>query len=116
MDRRGYPEDRGPHPAAPLAPPPPPAPARVEKKPEIKNIDDILKPPGRMSRPERVRFASSAFKFGKNIVLVCDVRRLQGACILTDCRHNERPSRKWKKPRCKTHTSECYVCFCSHML
>lgn len=32
---------------------PPPAP-RVEKKPESKNVDDILKPPGRDSRPERV--------------------------------------------------------------
>ncbi|XP_041832240.1 YLP motif-containing protein 1 isoform X2 [Melanotaenia boesemani] len=52
MDRRGFPEDRGPPAAAPL-PPPPPAP-RVEKKPEIKNIDDILKPPGRLSRPERI--------------------------------------------------------------
>ncbi|XP_021174544.2 YLP motif-containing protein 1 isoform X2 [Fundulus heteroclitus] len=52
MERRGYPEDRGPHPAAPLPPPPPPP--RVEKKPEIKNIDDILKAPGRLSRPERI--------------------------------------------------------------
>ncbi|XP_037541770.1 YLP motif-containing protein 1 isoform X2 [Nematolebias whitei] len=48
-DRRGYPEDRGPQSAAP-----PPAPAKTEKKPEIKNIDDILKPPGRVSRPERI--------------------------------------------------------------
>ncbi|XP_037837481.1 YLP motif-containing protein 1 isoform X2 [Kryptolebias marmoratus] len=53
MDRRGFPEDRGPHSAAPLAPPLP-APTRIEKKPEIKNIDDILKPPGRVSRPERI--------------------------------------------------------------
>ncbi|XP_072217953.1 uncharacterized protein ylpm1 isoform X2 [Leuresthes tenuis] len=53
MDRRGYPDDRGPPTAAPLPPPPPPPP-RAEKKPEIKNIDDILKPPGRLSRPERI--------------------------------------------------------------
>uniref|UniRef100_A0A8C6KFD6 YLP motif-containing protein 1 n=1 Tax=Nothobranchius furzeri TaxID=105023 RepID=A0A8C6KFD6_NOTFU len=53
VERRGYPEERGSHIAAPLAPPPPP-PARVEKKPEIKNIEDILKPPGRSSRPERI--------------------------------------------------------------
>ncbi|XP_054616961.1 YLP motif-containing protein 1 isoform X2 [Dunckerocampus dactyliophorus] len=52
FDRRSYPEDRGP-PAAPLAPPPQPPP-QVEKKPEIKNVDDILKPPGRQSRPERI--------------------------------------------------------------
>lgn len=49
MERRAYPEDRGPPAAASLPPPP-----RVEKKPEIKNIDDILKPPGRLSRPDRV--------------------------------------------------------------
>uniref|UniRef100_A0A087XPL8 YLP motif-containing protein 1 n=1 Tax=Poecilia formosa TaxID=48698 RepID=A0A087XPL8_POEFO len=54
LERRGYPEDRGPHPAAPLPPPPTPPPPRVEKKPEIKNIDDILKAPGRLSRPERI--------------------------------------------------------------
>ncbi|KAM7395449.1 hypothetical protein PAMA_006957 [Pampus argenteus] len=53
MDRRSYPEDRGP-PAAPPLPPPPQPPPRVEKKPEIKNIDDILKPPGRLTRPERI--------------------------------------------------------------
>ncbi|XP_061785293.1 uncharacterized protein ylpm1 [Nerophis lumbriciformis] len=52
FDRRGYPEDRGP-PTAPLAPPPQPPP-QVEKKPEIKNVDDILKQPGRKSRPERI--------------------------------------------------------------
>nr|XP_057912158.1 YLP motif-containing protein 1 isoform X3 [Doryrhamphus excisus] len=52
VDRRSYPEDRGP-PAAPLPPPPQPPP-QVEKKPEIKNVDDILKPPGRLSRPERI--------------------------------------------------------------
>ncbi|XP_068610149.1 YLP motif-containing protein 1-like [Brachionichthys hirsutus] len=53
LDRRSHPEDRGP-PNAPLLPPPPQPPPRVEKKPEIKNIDDILKPPGRLSRPERI--------------------------------------------------------------
>ncbi|XP_041660360.1 YLP motif-containing protein 1 isoform X3 [Cheilinus undulatus] len=52
-DRRSYPEERVP-PAAPPLPPPPQPPPRVEKKPEIKNIDDILKPPGRSSRPERI--------------------------------------------------------------
>ncbi|XP_068580735.1 YLP motif-containing protein 1 isoform X2 [Cebidichthys violaceus] len=52
-ERRSYPEDRGP-PAAPPLPPPPQPPPRVERKPEIKNIDDILKPPGRSSRPERI--------------------------------------------------------------
>uniref|UniRef100_A0A671V5H6 YLP motif-containing protein 1 n=1 Tax=Sparus aurata TaxID=8175 RepID=A0A671V5H6_SPAAU len=52
-DRRSYPEDRGP-PSAPPLPPPPQPPPRVEKKPEIKNIDDLLKPPGRSSRPERI--------------------------------------------------------------
>lgn len=44
-DRRSYPDE----------PPPPPVPQRVEKKPETKNVDDILKPPGRLNRPERVR-------------------------------------------------------------
>ncbi|XP_044026105.1 YLP motif-containing protein 1 isoform X3 [Siniperca chuatsi] len=53
VDRRSYPEDRGP-PTVPPLPPPPQPPARVERKPEIKNIDDILKPPGRLSRPERI--------------------------------------------------------------
>uniref|UniRef100_A0A3Q3Q402 YLP motif-containing protein 1 n=1 Tax=Monopterus albus TaxID=43700 RepID=A0A3Q3Q402_MONAL len=52
-NRRSYPEDRGP-PTAPPLPPPPQPPPRVEKKPEIKNIDDILKSPGRLSRPERI--------------------------------------------------------------
>lgn len=52
-ERRSYPEDRGPSTAPPLPPPPQPPP-RVERKPEIKNIDDILKPPGRTSRPERI--------------------------------------------------------------
>ncbi|XP_036405410.1 YLP motif-containing protein 1 isoform X2 [Megalops cyprinoides] len=52
-DRRPFPEERLPVPAPPK-PPPPPAPPRVEKKPETKNVDDILKPPGRESRPERI--------------------------------------------------------------
>lgn len=38
---------------------PPPAP-RVERKPESKNVDDILKPPGRDSRPERVSIYSES--------------------------------------------------------
>lgn len=62
MDRRTYPEDRGPPPAAALPPPPqppPPAPP-VEKKPEVKNVDDILKLPGRLSRPERVQSVCDA--------------------------------------------------------
>lgn len=54
LERRGFPEDRGPHPAAPVLPTPTPPPPRVEKKPEIKNVDDILKAPGRLSRPERI--------------------------------------------------------------
>ncbi|TKS76410.1 YLP motif-containing protein 1 [Collichthys lucidus] len=53
VERRSYPDDRGP-PTAPPLPPPPQPPPRVERKPEIKNIDDILKPPGRLSRPERI--------------------------------------------------------------
>ncbi|KAM4633124.1 uncharacterized protein ylpm1 isoform 2-T2 [Polymixia lowei] len=53
MDRRSYPEERGSGPASSLPPAPPPPP-RVEKKPEIKNVDDLLKAPGRLSRPERV--------------------------------------------------------------
>ncbi|XP_053736773.1 YLP motif-containing protein 1 isoform X1 [Synchiropus splendidus] len=48
VDRRNYPDERGP----PVAVPQPPV--RVEKKPEIKNVDDILKVPGRNSRPERI--------------------------------------------------------------
>lgn len=52
-ERRTYPEDRMPLPAPSLGHQPPPAP-RVEKKPESKNVDDILKPPGRESRPERI--------------------------------------------------------------
>ncbi|KAG9283176.1 YLP motif-containing protein 1 isoform X1 [Astyanax mexicanus] len=51
-DRRSYPDERPP-PAAPL-PAPPPVPQRVEKKPETKNVEDILKPPGRSNRPDRV--------------------------------------------------------------
>ncbi|XP_065820104.1 YLP motif-containing protein 1 isoform X3 [Labrus bergylta] len=53
VDRRTYPEERVPS-AASALPPPPQPPPRVEKKPEIKNIDDLLKPPGRSSRPERI--------------------------------------------------------------
>ncbi|XP_028997598.1 YLP motif-containing protein 1 isoform X2 [Betta splendens] len=53
FDKRSYPEDRGP-PPVPNLPPPPQPPQRVEKKPEMKNIDDILKPPGRLTRPERI--------------------------------------------------------------
>lgn len=60
MERRSYPDDRGP-PTAPPLPPPPQPPPRVEKKPEIKNIDDILKPPGRLTRPERVLFIAALF-------------------------------------------------------
>nr|XP_007985475.1 YLP motif-containing protein 1 isoform X3 [Chlorocebus sabaeus] len=52
-ERRTYPEERMPLPAPSLSHQPPPAP-RVEKKPESKNVDDILKPPGRESRPERI--------------------------------------------------------------
>ncbi|MBN3294838.1 YLPM1 protein, partial [Amia calva] len=52
-DRRNYPEERLPVPAQPL-PPHPPAQPRVEKKPDTKNVDDILKAPGRESRPERI--------------------------------------------------------------
>ncbi|KAI4904090.1 hypothetical protein NFI96_017555 [Prochilodus magdalenae] len=51
-DRRSYPDERPP-PSASLPPPPPPAP-RVEKKPETKNVEDILKPPGRATRPDRI--------------------------------------------------------------
>ncbi|KAL8168528.1 UNVERIFIED_CONTAM: hypothetical protein K2H54_000533, partial [Gekko kuhli] len=52
-DRRNYPEERMSIPAPSIPRQPPPAP-RVEKKPESKNVDDILKPPGRESRPERI--------------------------------------------------------------
>ncbi|XP_075188429.1 YLP motif-containing protein 1 [Anomaloglossus baeobatrachus] len=43
--RRPYPEDR------PVLPPPVPPP---EKKPETKNVDDLLKKPGRQNRPDRI--------------------------------------------------------------
>ncbi|XP_078262995.1 uncharacterized protein ylpm1 [Rhinoraja longicauda] len=49
-ERRGYSDERIPA-AAPHPPHPPP---RVEKKPESKNVDDILKMPGRQSRPDRI--------------------------------------------------------------
>ncbi|XP_075388100.1 YLP motif-containing protein 1 isoform X1 [Tenrec ecaudatus] len=52
-ERRTYPEERMPLSTPALSHQPPPAP-RVEKKPESKNVDDILKPPGRESRPERI--------------------------------------------------------------
>uniref|UniRef100_A0A8C4XEA4 YLP motif-containing protein 1 n=1 Tax=Erpetoichthys calabaricus TaxID=27687 RepID=A0A8C4XEA4_ERPCA len=52
-EKRVYPEERPPVPVPPVPHPPPPQP-RVEKKPEMKNVDDILKPPGRESRPERI--------------------------------------------------------------
>uniref|UniRef100_A0A8C5T7Z3 YLP motif-containing protein 1 n=1 Tax=Malurus cyaneus samueli TaxID=2593467 RepID=A0A8C5T7Z3_9PASS len=52
-DRRNYPEERIPISAPSMPRQPPPTP-RVERKPESKNVDDILKPPGRESRPERI--------------------------------------------------------------
>uniref|UniRef100_A0A2D4Q4V6 YLP motif-containing protein 1 n=3 Tax=Micrurus TaxID=8634 RepID=A0A2D4Q4V6_MICSU len=52
-DRRNYGEDRIPISAPTIPRQPPPAP-RVERKPESKNVDDILKQPGRESRPERI--------------------------------------------------------------
>lgn len=45
-DRRSYPDE---------PPPPPSVPQRAEKKPETKNVDDLLKPPGRVNRPDRVK-------------------------------------------------------------
>ncbi|KAM4663509.1 YLP motif-containing protein 1 [Discoglossus pictus] len=46
-ERRGYPEDKQSiHPPMPVP--------RPEKKPEIRNVDDLLKKPGRESRPERI--------------------------------------------------------------
>ncbi|XP_066463773.1 YLP motif-containing protein 1 isoform X2 [Eleutherodactylus coqui] len=45
--RRTYPEER------PVIPPPAPAPP-PEKKPETKNVDDLLKKPGRDTRPDRI--------------------------------------------------------------
>uniref|UniRef100_A0A8C1YCV8 YLP motif-containing protein 1 n=1 Tax=Cyprinus carpio TaxID=7962 RepID=A0A8C1YCV8_CYPCA len=52
-DRRSYPDERPPPPTS-LPPSAPVAPPRVEKKPETKNAEDILKPPGRMTRPDRI--------------------------------------------------------------
>ncbi|KAK7133417.1 hypothetical protein R3I94_015331 [Phoxinus phoxinus] len=52
-DRRSYPDERPP-PSTSLPPPAPVAPPRVEKKPETKNAEDILKPPGRSTRPDRI--------------------------------------------------------------
>ncbi|KAJ8008657.1 hypothetical protein DPEC_G00080700 [Dallia pectoralis] len=58
-ERRSYPEERAGVPqGGPVAshsqPPPAPSSVRVEKKPETKNVEDLLKPPGRETRPERV--------------------------------------------------------------
>lgn len=120
VDRRNYPEERGPPPAPPLPPPPQPPP-RVEKKPEIKNIDDILKLPGRSSRPERVHVTNLLYLL---LIKVQNTCKLTGwkikvriwCCtvykcsfwwhLCTDCYHYERTSREWKKPRCKAHTCE----------
>ncbi|XP_016373169.1 YLP motif-containing protein 1 isoform X1 [Sinocyclocheilus rhinocerous] len=52
-DRRSYPDERPPPPTS-LPPSAPVAPPRVEKKPETKNAEDILKSPGRMTRPDRI--------------------------------------------------------------
>ncbi|XP_059355022.1 YLP motif-containing protein 1-like isoform X2 [Carassius carassius] len=52
-DRRSYPDERPPPPTS-LPPSAPVAPHRVEKKPETKNAEDILKPPGRRTRPDRI--------------------------------------------------------------
>ncbi|KAK9956212.1 hypothetical protein ABG768_013962 [Culter alburnus] len=52
-DRRSYPDERPPPPTS-LPPPAPVAPPRVEKKPETKNAEDILKLPGRSTRPDRI--------------------------------------------------------------
>ncbi|XP_058611448.1 LOW QUALITY PROTEIN: YLP motif-containing protein 1 [Onychostoma macrolepis] len=52
-DRRSYPDERPPPPTS-LPPSAPVAPPRVEKKPETKNAEDILKPPGRSARPDRI--------------------------------------------------------------
>ncbi|XP_007906731.2 LOW QUALITY PROTEIN: YLP motif-containing protein 1 [Callorhinchus milii] len=49
-ERRGFSDERIP----PSAPPPSHPPPRVERKPESKNVDDILKMPGRQSRPDRI--------------------------------------------------------------
>uniref|UniRef100_A0A671MYK2 YLP motif-containing protein 1 n=1 Tax=Sinocyclocheilus anshuiensis TaxID=1608454 RepID=A0A671MYK2_9TELE len=48
-----YPDERPPPPTS-LPPSAPVAPPRVEKKPETKNAEDILKSPGRMTRPDRI--------------------------------------------------------------
>lgn len=74
-ERRTYPEERMPLPAPSLGHQPPPAP-RVEKKPESKNVDDILKPPGRESRPERV----SAMHLTSNC---CEYKDGKGAAYLS---------------------------------
>ncbi|XP_076874241.1 uncharacterized protein ylpm1 isoform X2 [Brachyhypopomus gauderio] len=42
-DKRSYPDEL-----------PPSVPQRVEKKPEIKNVEDLLKSPGRVNRPDRI--------------------------------------------------------------
>ncbi|KAL1254433.1 hypothetical protein QQF64_016662 [Cirrhinus molitorella] len=52
-DRRSYPDER-PLPPTSLPPSAPVAPPRVEKKPETKNAEDILKAPGRLTRPDRI--------------------------------------------------------------
>uniref|UniRef100_A0A8C1RFA8 YLP motif-containing protein 1 n=1 Tax=Cyprinus carpio TaxID=7962 RepID=A0A8C1RFA8_CYPCA len=52
-DRRSYPDERPPPPTS-LPPSAPVAPPRVERKPETKNAEDILKPPGRSARPDRI--------------------------------------------------------------
>ncbi|XP_077319785.1 YLP motif-containing protein 1 isoform X2 [Lithobates pipiens] len=44
--RRNFPEERPVQPPMPVPPP--------EKKPETKNVDDLLKKPGRDSRPDRI--------------------------------------------------------------
>ncbi|XP_056619828.1 YLP motif-containing protein 1 isoform X3 [Triplophysa dalaica] len=52
-DRRSYSDERPP-PSSSVPPSTSVAPPRVEKKPETKNAEDILKPPGRETRPERI--------------------------------------------------------------
>uniref|UniRef100_A0A672MS00 YLP motif-containing protein 1 n=1 Tax=Sinocyclocheilus grahami TaxID=75366 RepID=A0A672MS00_SINGR len=49
-----HPVDERPPPPTSLPPSAPVAPPRVEKKPETKNAEDILKSPGRMTRPDRI--------------------------------------------------------------
>ncbi|XP_042156482.1 YLP motif-containing protein 1-like [Oncorhynchus tshawytscha] len=56
-ERRSYPEERGgggPTSSHPPPPPPTAPPSRIEKKPETKNVEDLLKLPGRDTRPERI--------------------------------------------------------------